>query len=95
MDSIYEVAFYTDRIPVSGGPESFSGLPGMILQVTLPHENVTWVATKVVDQLISSDAIRPPKNGKPVTISQLRQILNNAMKDWGTYGQASLKGLSL
>ena len=27
------VAFYKDDIPVSGGPESFNGLPGMILQV--------------------------------------------------------------
>ncbi len=26
LDSIYVVAFYTDQIPVSGGPESFSGL---------------------------------------------------------------------
>ncbi|MEO6851935.1 MAG: GLPGLI family protein, partial [Mucilaginibacter sp.] len=32
LDSVYVVAFYTDRIPVSGGPESFGGLPGMILQ---------------------------------------------------------------
>jgi len=30
---INAVAFYTDDIPVSGGPESFNGLPGMILQV--------------------------------------------------------------
>src|SRR5690606_39292194 len=30
LDSIYVVAFYTDQIPVSGGPESFTGLPGMI-----------------------------------------------------------------
>ncbi len=28
MDSVYVVAFYTDKIAVSGGPESFSGLPG-------------------------------------------------------------------
>jgi GLPGLI family protein len=27
------VAFYTDDIPVSGRPESFNGLTGMILQV--------------------------------------------------------------
>ncbi|MGL1507608.1 GLPGLI family protein, partial [Vibrio parahaemolyticus] len=30
-DSVYIVAFYTDQIPVSAGPESFGGLPGMIL----------------------------------------------------------------
>jgi len=47
LDSIYIVAFYTTRIPVAGGPESFNGLPGIILGVALPHENVTWFATKV------------------------------------------------
>ena len=30
-DSVYVVAFYTDQIPVSTGPESFGGLPGLIL----------------------------------------------------------------
>src|SRR6185437_10397918 len=60
MDSIYVVAFYTDKIPVSGGPESFSGLPGMILEVALPHENVIWRATKVTEAEIPQGAITPP-----------------------------------
>src|ERR1700733_3300010 len=47
MDSIYVVAFYTDEIISSGGPESFSGLPGMILEIALPHQHVTWTATRV------------------------------------------------
>ncbi len=33
-DSVYVVAFYTDQIPVSAGPESFGGLPGMILGIS-------------------------------------------------------------
>ncbi|MEO6979605.1 MAG: GLPGLI family protein, partial [Mucilaginibacter sp.] len=41
LDSVYVVAFYTERIPTPGGPESFTGLPGMILGVALPHENIT------------------------------------------------------
>ncbi len=52
LDSIYVVAFYAEKIPVSGGPESFTGLPGMILGVALPHENITWFATKVTDQSV-------------------------------------------
>ena len=53
MDSIYVVAFYTEKIPISGGPESFSGLPGMILGLALPHENITWFATKVTEGALS------------------------------------------
>lgn len=66
LDSIYVVAFYTDNIPVSGGPESFTGLPGMILQVTIPHENITWVATKVTDTQLSKNSIIPPGKGKVI-----------------------------
>ena len=36
-DSVYVVAFYTDEITVSGGPESFYGLPGMILGLAIPR----------------------------------------------------------
>jgi GLPGLI family protein len=95
LDSIYVVAFYTDEIPVSGGPESFTGLPGMILGVALPHENVTWFATKVTEQTVENKALLPPKKGKPVNNKQLRETLNAAMKDWGNYAQAALKAFSL
>lgn len=95
MDSVYVVAFYTDRIPVSGGPESFTGLPGMILEVALPHEHVVWQATKVTDITVGDKALTPPKKGKPVNKKQLRTILNDAMKDWGNYAQASLKAFLL
>jgi GLPGLI family protein len=71
MDSIYVVAFYTDKIPVSGGPESLNGLPGMILQASLTHENITWVATKVNDAEVASGTIVPPKKGKVMPQKQL------------------------
>jgi GLPGLI family protein len=95
LDTVYVVAFYTDKIPVSGGPESFTGLPGMILGLALPHENITWFATKVTDITVDPKALAPPKKGKPVNNKQLHDILMNAMKDWGKYAQASLKAFSL
>ncbi len=93
MDSVYVVAFYTDQIPVSGGPESFTGLPGMILGVALPHENITWFATKVTETYPDAKALAPPKKGKEVNYKQLLETLHKAMKDWGTYANASLKGV--
>jgi len=95
LDSVYVVAFYTDQIPLSGGPESFTGLPGMILGVALPHENITWFATKVTDMTVDNKAMLPPKKGKPVNNKELIKTLNIAMKDWGIYAQASLKAFSL
>lgn len=95
MDSIYVVAFYTDEIPVSGGPESFSGLPGMILGVALPHENITWFAKLVSDKSIPAGTVVPPKKGKPTNNKGLIDTLKNVMKNWGEYAQNNLKNFLL
>ena len=95
LDSIYVVAFYTTDIPVSSGPESFSGLPGMILGVALPHENVSWFATKVTDMTLAPNVVVPPKKGKTTDKKGLQATLKSAMQDWGVEGQFFLKAFSL
>lgn len=95
MDSVYVVAFYTDEIPVSGGPESFTGLPGMILGVALPYEHMTWFATKVTELPITDDKLKAPTKGKPTTHTGLLNILKAATKDWGNNGKDALKGFLL
>lgn len=95
MDSIYVVAFYTEEIAIPGGPESFTGLPGMILGVALPHDNITWFATKVTDVGIPPAKLTPPAKGKPVNNKTLRTTLEAAMVDWGKYSQTILKAALL
>ena len=95
LDSIYVVAFYTDKIPVSGGPESFAGLPGMILGVALPHENITWFAKTVADRSVAPAEFKIPAKGKPVNNKTLRETINAALKDWGQFAQSALKAFSL
>ena len=91
MDSIYVVAFYTDKIPVSGGPESFTGLPGMILGVALPHDHLTWFATAVKDMPVAKAAFPMPTKGKHVDNKTLKATLEGVFKHWGTAAQAYLK----
>jgi GLPGLI family protein len=95
LDSIYVVAFYTDQIPVSGGPESFSGLPGMILGVALPHENITWFATKVNDVPVGAQLVAAPTKGKAMNFPAFKSYITTALKDWGNYAKAALKGFML
>jgi GLPGLI family protein len=95
LDSVYVVAFYTTEIPISGGPECFNGLPGMILGVALPHDNLTWFATKVTDTTLPPNAVTPPKKGKPADIKSFKATLHEATKDWGQWGQDYLKGFIL
>ena len=95
MDSIYVVAFYTNEIPVSGGPESFTGLPGMILGVALPHENMSWFAKLVTDKPLPAGTITAPKKGKAIDNKGLLNTLMKVMKNWGGYAQHSLKSFLL
>lgn len=95
LDSIYVVAFYTTRIPVAGGPESFSGLPGMILGVALPHENITWFATKVTEGSIPQNEIVPPKKGKSTNEKDLWKTLQDLAESWGREGRLYLRGFML
>lgn len=96
MDSIYVVAFYTEEILPSGGPESFSGLPGMILGVALPHENVTWFATKVeIDKPGPINAPEEPRRAKEIDRKGLETFLEESMKNRGTYGSDAIKAFLL
>ena len=80
LDSIYVVAFYTNEIHFSGGPESFAGLPGMILEVALPHDNVTWRATKITDEAIPPQSIVSPQKGKVINDQQLKEWVKSSIK---------------
>ncbi|MFD1769453.1 GLPGLI family protein [Sphingobacterium suaedae] len=46
-DSLYLVAFYTDQIPISGGPALVQGLPGMILGLAIPEMHINYWAREV------------------------------------------------
>jgi len=90
LDSIYVVAFFANQIPIPGGPESFGGLPGMILEVALPHENLIWRATKVTEAAGPEVSIAPPKKGKVVNNKQLFDVLKDVFKNRGDATQINL-----
>lgn len=85
-DSVVIVAFYTDQIMVSGGPESINGLPGMILGLAIPRLYTTWFATKVEITDFKQPTLPTPKKPKIVTYAELQAELSKSLKDWGKYG---------
>jgi GLPGLI family protein len=95
MDSIYVVAFYTDEILTTGGPESFSGLPGMILGVALPHDHITWFATKVEATPVSEGQVAAPLKGKSVNNPGLLETIQKSLKDWGKQGRLYMQEVML
>jgi GLPGLI family protein len=95
MDSIYIVAFYTDEIATTGGPESFSGLPGMILGLAIPHEHVTWFATKLYAVPVKESDFKIPTKGTKTTNAALKDNLRASLKEWGKWGERYIKAALL
>ncbi len=89
-DSVYVVAFYTDEILTSGGPESFHGLPGMILGLAIPRLYTTWYATKL--ELVAPDpkALEFSAKGKKITEKELQVTLQKSLKNWGKQAQRNI-----
>jgi len=75
LDSIYVVAFYSDKILFPGGPESFTGLPGMILGVAIPRLHTTWFATKVTPGEVKDEELKPPTRGKKITVKEYQELV--------------------
>ena len=90
MDSVFVVAFYTEQIVSPGGPESFAGLPGMILGLAVPRLNTTWFATKLEMVDVKETTLVPPKKGKKTNLGSLRAQLKSAMKNWGKWGDKNM-----
>lgn len=78
FDSVYAYVFYTDEITIPGGPMSLHGLPGMILGVTIPRLNTSWIATSVSLTIPKTAAIVPPKNTKTISRADLLQAIKSS-----------------
>lgn len=89
-DSVYIVAFYTDDIMVSGGPEMACGLPGMILELAVPRLHTTWTATNIDIALPKDADFTLPEKGRKVTEQELFEKVQKSVKDWGSSGQKSI-----
>jgi len=82
-DSVYVVAFYTDDIAVSGGPEQFGGLPGMILELAIPRLYSTWIATDINISAVKEIPAPAFPKSKKITQRELSATLQKSLKDWG------------
>jgi GLPGLI family protein len=73
-------AWFTTAIPVSGGPQDWRGLPGMILEGSRLSQNGTLnvKATQVEEGAVSIEA---PTEGKKVTKEEFEKIQKEKMKE--------------
>lgn len=83
-DSIYVVAYYANELPVSGGPESINGLPGMILGLVVPSQHVSYFANKVElsNQVVMDKKVFENKKTKVMSRQQIAELFTSTMSNW-------------
>ena len=67
-------AWYTTAIPVSSGPEGMSGLPGMIMELSVGERQI--ITAVKIDSIDAKTLIhiKPPAKGKKVTAAEYDRI---------------------
>lgn len=75
-------AWFTASIPVATGPAGFTGLPGLVLEVSVNNGDrvITAVEVRPGD---SAAMIVKPKEGKKVTEAEFNKIRDEKLKEMG------------
>lgn len=74
------VAWFTNQLPVSAGPEGYHGLPGMILMLDINDGTATIEATSVTME-VPKHPIPKKIKGKKISFTKYQEILAGLMKD--------------
>jgi GLPGLI family protein len=72
-------AWYTIQIPVKHGPGNYSGLPGLILEVSDGSETI--FCSKVVINPKDGIDVEEPKKGKKVSQKEFETVMEKKMKE--------------
>jgi GLPGLI family protein len=71
--------WFTPDIPVSAGPASYFGLPGLVLMVQ--DDNRVLVCTEVQMNVQDKTKLEAPKKGQAVTQKEFSKIREEKMKE--------------
>ena len=72
--------WYTEDIPVSVGPNNYSGLPGAILEVDTDNGSNVITATEVVGKYPKKELVQPTK-GERMNRAQFQDAMKKIMED--------------
>lgn len=74
-------AWFTPAIPIQAGPQSFGGLPGLILEVDTNQGQSVITASSVAFKTLEAGVLEMPSKGKKVTREEYRKIVEEKMKE--------------
>jgi GLPGLI family protein len=76
-------AWFADNIPVSGGPQMFDGLPGMILELDVNDGDIVTTAKEVKMRPVTAEEIAVPKKlkGKKINTAKYLELMSIHIRD--------------
>ncbi|MFK7925276.1 MAG: GLPGLI family protein [Bacteroidia bacterium] len=86
MQAVFEdssrkiVAWFCPQIPVSSGPDAFTQLPGLVLEVDVNDGERTLVATEIALGELENP-IEKPKKGKEISQEEFQTVVAEKMKE--------------
>ncbi len=75
------VAWYTDQIESSAGPDNYFGLPGLILYLDV--DNGTMVYTPVKLEPLGKELVAAPTKGNKITKEEYRKMMQQQFQGMG------------
>jgi GLPGLI family protein len=86
-------AWYAPEIPVNQGPESYWGLPGLILEVN--DGRTTILCSKIVLNPKEKAKIEAPSKGKVVTQAEYDETVMKKMEEMREMGSQGGRGMQI
>ena len=81
QDSTNIEAWFTPQIPVSAGPGPYSGLPGLILVVSVNRGEELYSAVEVDVGTLEEGAILAPEDGDEVTREEYETLVEEKLEE--------------
>lgn len=80
------VAWFTEQIPVSAGPDNYNSLMGLVLQVDINDGEIVTTASNIEFKKLGKGEIKIPTEGKKITQEEFRKMVEEQMKQMGGNG---------
>lgn len=88
------VVWYTEEIPVSVGPDNYSGLPGAILEIDLDNGSTVTTAVEITTKYPKKELVQPTK-GEKMTRVQFMDNMKKIMEEMQKGGGFRMGGVSI
>ena len=76
------IAWFALDMPVSAGPDRFTGLPGMVLEVDINNGALVMTADKIDLKPLTTELNVPAKiKGKKITVPEYTQLIEKQIKE--------------